>query len=221
MSRLPGTSGRSIARILAGPLVLVGLWQAGMGALACSSDSSSTPADSGRIDCPFVRDQTNCWRTFVAKVDVCLGQGDGGTFATPGLLDDAGRTCDYAARSIVATGSQALDQPQTGTDPLQRDFTVSKDGRACLAVHQSGKTVTLVSEGTTLAYQGGDGTMQLTCADGRVLEGRASELLDCVTASGGLPGYAYRNTSKTAFFSLLGMNGPAYDCARNTDAATD
>lgn len=220
MSRLPGSSG-SIARVLAGPLVLVGLWQAGMGALACSSDSSSTPADSGRIDCPFVRDQSNCWRTFVAKVDVCLGQGDGGTFASPGLLDDAGRTCDYAARSIVATGSQALDQPQSGADPLQRDFTVSKDGRACLAVHQSGKTVTFVSEGTTLAYKGGDGTMQLTCADGRVLEGSASELLDCVTAGGGLPGYAYRNTSTTAFFSLLGMNGPAYDCARNTDAATD
>ncbi len=217
MSRRP-----SIARLCAGPLVLVALWQAGMGAIACSSDTSSTPVDSGRIDCPFVRDQTNCWRSFVAKVDVCLGQGDAGTFSPPGLLDDAGRTCDYAARAIVATGTQALDGPQPGTtDPLQRDFTVTKEGRVCLAVHQDGKAVTLATEGTTLSYKGGDGTMQLTCADGRVLEGSASELLDCVTASGGLPGYAYRNTSTTAFFTLLGMNGPAYDCSKSTDAAVD
>jgi hypothetical protein len=191
-----------------------------LGVLSCTSgDPPPGGADSGRVDCVFVQDEGNCWRTFVQRVDTCLGQSDAGVIVGQGVLDDAGMSCTYASRTILATG-QGLDRPQgSEKDPLTRAFTVVRDGRVCLDMKQAGTTVTLTSEGTVLSWKSDAHTFELTCG-GRVLQGDSTQLLECITAKGGLPGYAYRNTDTTAWFTLLGMNAPAYDCLR-TDAGAD
>lgn len=192
-----------------------------LGVLSCTGGNTSPGSpDSGRVDCVFVQDDNNCWRTFVQRVDGCLGQSDAGVIVGQGVLDDAGMACTYATRTITATGTQALDRPQgTDKDTRSRQFTVVKDGRVCLDLKQVGTTVTLTSEGTVLSWKSDAHTFELTCG-GRVLQGDSSQLLDCITATGGLPGYAYRNSDTSAWFTLLGMNAPAYDCVR-TDAAVD
>ena len=191
---------------------------------ACKSGDTASDLDSGKIDCRFVADRGNCWRAFVSRVDSCLGQADGGVPLDAGVLASDHRSCTYAERIIVANGgAQNLDDPQpTTTDPNHRDFTLSKAGRACLTFRQVGEAgVALEAEGVAISYESNGNTLTLTCSDGRVLRGNANDLLDCVTAGGGLPGYAYRNDSEHAWFTVLGMNSPVYDCVRAADAGDE
>ncbi len=190
---------------------------------ACKTSDSTLDLDSGKIDCRFVADRANCWRTFVQRIDGCLGQADGGVPLDVGVLATDFRSCVYAERLIVANGdAQNLNDPQPSTpDPNRRDFTLTKGGRECLTFRQVGDAgVTLTTEGVSISYESSGNRLTLTC-DGRVFSGDATELLDCVTASGGLPGYAYRNDPTRGWFTVLGLNSPAYDCVVAADASVD
>ena len=60
-----------------GAVVVLPAVLAALGFVSCTSTPTTT-VDSGRVDCPFVNDDKNCWRTFVRSVDRCLGQSDAG-----------------------------------------------------------------------------------------------------------------------------------------------
>ncbi|MGZ3423036.1 MAG: hypothetical protein ACXVEE_34560 [Polyangiales bacterium] len=200
---------------------------AGSAAIACNSTTPNRPADL--LDCEWVASASNCWKPFVATVDNCLGHLEAGTVADgdvgPGLLSDDRMSCVYPDGGPTINGSVRLDQPQEGDaspDDAPRSFVAQlPSGTVCARYEQSPGKNSVTGPGGTLTWTNDGTTLTITCPDGSVFRGANSTLLDCLTP-GELPGYAYYNTTSSAFFQLLGMTGPLYSCQVGAaDAATD
>jgi len=188
-------------RVLLSSIALLAL-----GALGVFGCSSSIADDTSGLACGFVRDQENCWRVFVRGVDACLGTAP----ADPGLLAEDRKTCTYGDRSIRSDNTPIND---TATEKISRNFSVMRGGRMCLQVIETDTSLEATSEGKRIAYSAVDGELTLVCPNGTKLVGTFDRLFDCLSYDGGVPGTATSATLKRGNYRLLGMKGPAYDCA--------
>lgn len=205
------------AVLFASPIV------AGCVAIACKSTSAERPADL--LDCEWAQSEANCWKPFVASIDKCLGHPEAGTVAEGGpgigLLSADRSSCVYDGGPTIV-GSQRLDWPQDAADDAPRAFTVQlPSGQVCVRYDQTPGKGSVTGPDGALSWENDGVTLTITCPDGKIVRGANQTLLDCLVP-GELPGYAYYNTSESAFFQLLGMTGPLYSCTTDAgDAAVD
>jgi len=165
--------------------------------------SASTSGNEKKLDCAFVKNPENCWRTFTAKLGACLG----GKPTGPGKLDAEGGMCSLPDEVMIK-----LDQ---NCDPDGKcevtDLHMGKSGKKCLEFHATiSKPASELDRGVgsfTVAAQHGTVTFKydekqksITCADGTVYAGTGDwkkELSDCDNegAYDSIPSFAFVKTA--------------------------
>jgi hypothetical protein len=166
------------------------------------------------LDCKFVRDPSNCWRTFVASIDTCLGNvsppgGDRGTLSTDRM------TCSYGTGGRSVAFAIGLTD---ATEAADRDFVVSTPKTSpCLHYTERATSGGFVATGPTGTVEwitvGNDVT--LVCPDGSRFHGDALAITKLCAAdviAGGAPSRRVTNASGALGFQLVGMVDFAYDC---------
>ncbi len=186
----------------------------GGGDTTVASDAADTSAESDAgglpLDCAWVRDAKNCYRTFVAAVDGCLGN-----TATPstdvGTFDTARATCTYAGGRSVAFAVPA----STAADPADRDFTISSGGKSCLRYVESATKggFTITAAAGTLTFTSVGNALSVTCPDGARYAGDALAISKLCAGEVTTVAPGRRITSGSLQrFELVGMKDWAYAC---------
>lgn len=177
--------------------------------------------DAAPLDCTWVRDPNNCWRTFVAAVDDCLRNPVGASVR--GSLAADGRSCTYPSggRSIVFGVPVGLDGP----DRDDRAFNVNVGGTMCLHYDEFATTngFYVTSSLGALTYTAFGNDVVVECPDGTRYRGDAlsiSKLCGPAVFSGGVPGRSVSSSGGQVRFQLNGMKDVVYACVAAADAGT-
>jgi hypothetical protein len=183
-------------------------------------DAPETTAETGVLDCTWVSDASNCWRTFVAGVDGCLGNPVGASVR--GSLATDGKSCTYPApgRTIEFAVAPA---PFGGPDRAERDFVAKVGTTTCLhyVEHAAVAGFSATSSAGTLTFTvvGSEATVQ--CPDGTRYRGDFVEVAKaCGPAvfAGGSPDRTVAESAGTTRLQLSGMKDVVYACVAPADA---
>ncbi len=146
-------------------------------AVSCAGSSDRAPERARPLDCAWARDPGNCWRTFVAAVDVCLGDA-----AQVGTVDQDERTCRYPGGARIVSFHAKMPWPVPAGSPGAGDlhYSVSSGGRTCLDHVETRGSRAFRSVGAAGAFEleESNGRIAVHCADGSTVEGSADAVAD-------------------------------------------
>jgi len=188
---------------------------------ADATEAATDSLDDARVlDCTWVNDAGNCWRTFVAEVDACLKNPIGATVR--GRLATDGKSCTYAASGrTIAFATKAL---LAGPERDDRDLSVrpKADVDPCLhyVERASINGFVVTSASGTLIYEAVGNDVRVQCPDGSRYRGDAlsiTRLCGPAVFSGGAPGRTTSSSGGEVRLQLTGMTDVAYACT-TTDA---
>ena len=173
---------------------------------------ADSPGDAAVLDCKWVNDPANCWRTFVKGVDACLHNPIGSTVR--GALATDRKTCTYTdGRTIEFALPEAMDAP----DRANRDLKATLGGVACVRYTENvavdGFVVT--GPGGTLSYTAVGNDVTVECPDGSRYEGDAANIAKLCGGgilSGGVPGRTVLSSGADIRLQLAGMKDVVYAC---------
>lgn len=164
------------------------------------SPSAEASSSAGKkLDCAFIRNAENCWKTFTAKVSACLG----GRPSGPGKLDAEGGLCTLPDDEMVK-----FDQ---NCDPDGKceitDLAIGKAGKKCLEFHSAmtkpasdmGRgegSFSFVSAGGTIAFKFDEKEKSITCPDFTTYTGSGDwkkDLAECDNEAGyeAIPSFSF------------------------------
>ena len=175
-------------------------------------DVVDAPDDAALLDCKWVNDPTNCWRTFVKGVDACLHNPIGSTVR--GALATDRKTCTYAdGRTIEFALVEAMDAP----DRASRDLKATLGGVACVHYTENVAVDGFVVTGPdgTLTYTAVGNDVTVECPDGSRYEGDAANIAKLCGGgilSGGVPGRTVVSSGADIRLQLSGMKDVVYAC---------
>ncbi len=185
-----------------------------------TSDAGTDVATDGGVDapeqpldCTWVNDPNNCWRTLVAGVDRCLANplrsGVKGSLAA----DHA--SCTYSGGRRVSF--IIAPTPDGEPDRADRSFTVTNSGAECLRYRElaSVNGFTLTWPDGMFRYEAIGNDVHIECGDGTRYRGDAASIAKlCGSAllTGGAPGRTYVAVGGEVRFQLTGMKDVAFDC---------
>jgi hypothetical protein len=129
-----------------------------------------------------------------------------------GTLSADNKTCTYASGATV-TFDTALTLPLP-SDPMQVtwNFTLTKNGQTCLALHQSSQqSLSLSTSAGTASTSLSSAGYTVSCPGGASYSAASSDLLNLLSCDagvfGGFPGTGYSSSSTSVSLSLVGAGG--------------
>lgn len=147
--------------------------------VACTSATYDDP-------CPWLSGD-NCWKAALVAAAPCLHDA-----SVVGVLAADGATCTFDDGVTIAF-RKPLDP--TDVDPSDWDFSITKDGAACLEYTQEeGDTQTdiaLTTPAGTLGVHADRGSYDVDCPDGTSTSFRPLAMLDCEGLFADAPGLAW------------------------------
>lgn len=182
-------------------------------------DAFDAPAEAGVLDCKWVNDTKNCWRTFVTAVDGCLANPVG---TVRGTLTSDDASCSYPSGGRTIAFAIA-PMPDGGPDRADRDFTASLGAKTCLHYVEHAATVGFTATGPigTLTYSAVGNDVTVVCPDGARFEGDAlavAKLCGPAVFAGGTPDRTAVESAGVVRFQLAGMKDVVYACVVPGDA---
>jgi hypothetical protein len=162
-------------------------------------EGSTASSTDKKLDCAFVKNPENCWRTFTAKLGACLG----GKPAGPGKFEPDGSLCILPEDLMVKLG-QSCD-PDGKCEVT--DVFMGKSQKKCMEFHVSvskpsselGRgegTFNIAAPHGTVTFKYDEKQKSITCPDGTVYSGTGDwkkELSECDSEGSydGIPSYAF------------------------------
>jgi hypothetical protein len=187
---------------------------------AAADTSTDVQVEAGVLDCAWVNDPKNCWRTFTAAVDTCLGNPVGASVRGSLSADD--KTCTYPSGGRTIAYAIA-PKPDGGPDRADRDFTASNGGKDCLHYVERAAVTAFTATGPagTVQFVAVGNDVTVTCPDGSRFEGDAlavAKLCGPAVFGGGSPDRTVVESGGVVRFQLSGMKDVVYACVAPSDA---
>jgi len=176
-------------------------------------DARTVGVPAGPLDCAWLGDNANCYKTTLAAANVCLPASN-----TTGTLSADLKSCTYPDGTTIVFDS-ALVLPRPPNTPW--NFTVTKQGQPCLRFDEERqKRFSLTTPGGAFdELITSTGGLTFICPDGKSYsQDNALTLLGCDGGFlGGLPGTSSGSSTTSTRFALLGgAQGevPIFDCRK-------
>jgi hypothetical protein len=173
----------------------IAICAAALSAASCGGSSGAS------LDCAYLA-SNNCYKTTLAAAASCLPPS-----SAQGVLSSDNTSCSLSTGQTV-TFDSALTLPLPNNPTLA--FTVKNGGTQCARVQyvpNSSFSLT-TSAGATSETTTAQGSLTLTCPDGKSYSNNALALLQCIGDAGqgltSFPGVEYSSTSTSIQVTLFG-----------------